>query len=136
MKRIMPLAIFAISLTGCGTMQAYNNSLDAQQQAYHRSQALLDEKNIIEVNKLKSLQREQEIQAARAEGQKAQAQAAGEAQAMIEKAKGEAEANRLISGSINDRLIQYHLIDAINDKSVIYLPSGVLPIMNIKGESK
>ncbi len=137
LKSIALSLALGASLTGCGAMQAYNQGLDAKQQAFERQQKVLDEQNNIELNNLKAQQRTQEIQAARAEGQKSQAQAAGEAQATIEKAKGDAEAtivnaqgqakaNELLARSLTPLIIKQHFIDAIGDKTVIYLPSTAL----------
>jgi len=134
MKRLL-VTLLAVSLSGCGVMQSYNNGLDAKQRAYERQQALLDEQNIIQVNGFKAQQREQEIQAARAEGAKAQAKAAGDAQAAIEQARGEATANELISKSLTPSLIQYHMIDSLSDKTVYYLPSNLI-ISNLPNGAK
>jgi citrate lyase beta subunit len=112
-------------------MQSYNNGLDAQQQAYHRSQLVLDEQNTIELNKLKSLQREQEVQAARAEGEKAKAKAAGDAAAEIETAKGHATANRLEAASLTPSLLKLQMMQTLTDKHVVYLPSNVLPLAQL-----
>ena len=130
MKKLILLLGLAIPLTGCGAMQNYNNGLQASQNAWHRQQSLLDEQNIIEVNKLKSLQREQEIQAARAEGQKAQAKAAGDAAAEIETAKGHAQSNRLEAASLTPELVKLQIMRTLSDKTVIYLPSSSLPIIS------
>ena len=116
-------------------MQSYNQSLEANQKAFERQQALLDEQNIIQVNGFKAQQREQEVQAARAEGAKNQAKAAGDAQAAIETAKGEATANRLLAQSLTPALVQYHMIDALSDKNVFYLPSNLI-ISNLPGGIK
>lgn len=134
MNRLITLLVCAVALTGCGTMQAYNQSLDAKQQAYNRAQLVLNEQNTIELNKLKAQQREQEIQAARAEGAKAQAKAAGDAAAEIETAKGHAEANRLEAASLTPQLLKLQMIQSLSDKHVIYLPSNVLPLANLKLE--
>ena len=142
MRKALLFVALAASLTGCGAIQNYNQGLENNQRNFERNQALLDEQNTIEVNKLKALQRVQDIQASKAEGQKAQAQAAGEAQAAIEKARGEAQstlikaqaqaqATRLLSQSLTPLLVQYRFVDQLSDKSIIYLPSGVLPYMNV-----
>jgi regulator of protease activity HflC (stomatin/prohibitin superfamily) len=135
LKKIILPAALLVAVSGCGAMQSYNNSLDARQRAYVRQQALLDEQNIIQVNGYKAQQREQEVQAARAEGDKAKAKAAGDAQAAIEQARGEATANQLISKSLTPALIQYHMIDSLSDKNVYYLPSNLI-ISNLPGGVK
>lgn len=135
MKNIIFPATLLVALSGCGAMQSYNQSLEANQKAFERQQALLDEQNIIQVNGFKAQQREQEVQAARAEGAKNQAKAAGDAQAAIETAKGEATANRLLAQSLTPALVQYHMIDALSDKNVFYLPSNLI-ISNLPGGIK
>lgn len=45
MKKTIMLALVALSLSGCGTLQAYNQSLDAKELAYKRQQLVLDEQN-------------------------------------------------------------------------------------------
>lgn len=134
MIRQLATATLLIALTGCGTMQKYNQGLDAQRQAFDRAQLILNEQNTIEINKLKALQREQEIQAARAEGAKAQAKAAGDAAAEIETAKGHSIANKLEGASLTSSpsLLKLQMMQALSDKHVIYLPSNVLPIANFK----
>lgn len=47
------------------------------------------------------------------------------AQQVVEKAKGDAEANRLLSNSLSPQIIQYTMIQKLSDKiQVIMLPSG------------
>ena len=47
------------------------------------------------------------------------------AQQVVEKAKGDAEANRLLSNSLTPQIIQYTMIQKLSDKiQVIMLPSG------------
>ena len=133
MKKLFVAIFFAMSLSGCGAIQNYNQGLENNQRNFERQQALYDEQNTIEVNKLKAQQREQEIQASKAEGQKAQAQAAGDAQAAIEKAKGEAEANRILAQSLTPSLVRYRIALELvaqlgQSKSTVYLPSNVLPL--------
>jgi regulator of protease activity HflC (stomatin/prohibitin superfamily) len=120
-----------LPLTGCGAMQSYQQGLDANQAAWARQQHILDEQNTIEVNKLQAIQREQDIQKSRAEGQMDQAKAAGEAQATIIAAQAQAEANQIIARSLSPLLVEQNLIGSLNDKSVIYLPSGSLPLINV-----
>ena len=126
LKQIIYPAVLLVALSGCGAMQSYNQGLEAKQKAFERQQALLDEQNIIQVNGFKAQQREQEVQAARAEGAKDQAKAAGDAQAAIETARGEATANKLLAQSLTPALVQYHMIDSLSDKNVFYLPSNLI----------
>lgn len=57
------------------------------------------------------------------------------AQADIERAKGVAEANRIISGSITENYLKYEFIQGLNDGSteVIYVPTEAnLPILEAR----
>lgn len=125
-RNIFFAGIAAMAVTGCGTIQNYNNALDAKQQAYHRTQLILDEQNQVTVNDLKSKQKKQLIEQARSEGEMAKAKAAGDASAEVERAKGHAEANQVISRSLTPMLVQYETLKTLGDKSVVYLPSSVL----------
>jgi regulator of protease activity HflC (stomatin/prohibitin superfamily) len=137
---IRPYAL-ALLLTGCGSMQSYQQSLDANQNAWHRQQKILDEQNQIEVNKLQAIQRAQQIEQARAEGAMEKAKAAGQADATVEAARGEAQsilvkaqaqaqANHLVSASLTPLLVRDHFYETINDKTVIYAPNSALPFLN------
>lgn len=140
MKIIVAGLALAISLSGCGAMQNYHQGLENNRRNFERQQALYDEQNTIEVNKLKALQRQQEIQASKAEGEKAQAQAAGDAQATIERAKGEAEANRIVAQSLTPSFVKYRvqleLVKSLGEKGAVYLPSNILPIAQLGELSK
>lgn len=139
MKRTLSLSLML--LTGCGGMQSYQQSLDANQNAWHRGQRILDEQNQIQVNELQAKQRKQQIEQARAEGAMEKAKAAGQADANVETARGEAQAilvkaqaqaaaNRLVAASLTSLLVRDHFYDSINDKTVIYAPNSALPFLN------
>jgi endonuclease/exonuclease/phosphatase family metal-dependent hydrolase len=142
MRRVTIAALAATLLSGCGAMQGYNQTLEANQNAWTRSQKILDERNQIDVNKLQAIQRQQQIEQARAEGAMEKAKAAGQADAAVETARGEAQsitvkaqaqaqANRLLSQSLTALLVQDHFYDTIGDKTIIYAPSNALPFYNV-----
>lgn len=78
------------------------------------------EKNILEQKKITAEQ--------------AQIAAKGEANAAIERAKGVAESNRLVSQSLNDTILLNNYIDKISDKvQVMLVPGGQNFLLDLKG---
>jgi len=96
-------------------MQAYNQSLDARQQAYQRQQKVLDEQNEITINGLKSQQNRQLIELAKS-------------QAEINKqtAIGEREAQAEVQKSLTSLYVQHEFAQAVEDGKVntIFVPVG------------
>jgi hypothetical protein len=115
MRRILASALLATSLSGCGMMQSYNQSLDARQQAYDRQQKVLDEQNIIQINDMKVKQNQQLIGLAKS-------------QAEINKqtAIGQREAQAEVQKSLTTLYVQHEFAQAVEDGKVntIFMPVG------------
>ncbi|WP_052960647.1 prohibitin family protein [Rhodopseudomonas palustris] len=81
-----------------------------------------------------TLQREQEIQQAKAEADKKIAEARGTAESVLLKAKAEAEANRLVSSSITPELVKYRALDRWNG-ALPRMTGGAVPFVNLTDEA-
>ena len=77
---------------------------------------------------------QQILEQKRIQAEQAVVQAEGEANATIASATGQAEANRLLTESLSDILIQYTAIQKLNDKiSVILIPSDNNFLLDTRG---
>jgi len=106
-----------VALAQINFNEQYNAAIQDKQVQELRVQT---ERNILEQ---KRIQKEQAIV-------EAEAQAA----AQIERAKGEAESNRLISESLTDEILQNRYIEKLSDKvQVVLVPSGGNFLFDTKG---
>ncbi len=87
-----------------------------------------------------ALEQEQRVVVAQRQAEQAIKTAEGQGQAILTVAEKQAEANRALSASLSDSLIQYSLVQKLGDKiSVIILPSGqnfILDADVLKGSQK
>lgn len=79
----------------------------------------------------KAQQRENELQTAAAQAQIEREKARGEADALVIQAEGQAKANRLVSDSLSDRLVQYKTIQTWDGK-LPHVTGQNTPFINIK----
>lgn len=122
----------AVSLTGCGPWyQNYHNGLVANQNVFHRQQLILDEQNQVTINDYKSKQRQQLIDQEKADAKMTVIKAQAQADATLVQAEADAKAMHLKASAITPLLVQEELVNSLNDKTVIYAPSNVLPLMNL-----
>lgn len=111
------IVIDDVALSNVNFNENYNNAIQDKQIQELRIQT---ERNILS---------QKEIVA-----QQAQIAAKGEANAAIERAKGVAEANNLISRSLNDTILLNNYIDKISDKvQVMLVPGGQDFLLDLKG---
>jgi regulator of protease activity HflC (stomatin/prohibitin superfamily) len=80
------------------------------------------------------VQTEQQILAQKQiQAQQAVAAAQGQADATVTLAKGQAQANSLLTASLTDKILQYQYIQKLTDKiQVMLLPSGNQTIFDLK----
>lgn len=81
------------------------------------------------------VQTEQQIlEQRRIQAQQVVVAAQGQADSTVALAEGQAEANRLLSASLTDQILQYQYIQKLTDKiTVMLLPSGNQTIFDLKG---
>ena len=84
----------------------------------------------------RALQAQAKVAQVRAEADQEVAQADGDRRAKIARAEGDARANRLLSGSITDRLIALRRVEALNKANVIYVPTNWTAFGNLGSASK
>ena len=116
MKKFAIAALAALSLSGCGLMQQYNQGLDNNQRTFERNQALLEAQNQVQIAKLN-------VQAAQQQ-----------AQVNIAIARGKAEAQEIQTRSLRPIFVQQELVDAIAAGKVqtLVLPSGSMLPLNLQ----
>lgn len=116
MKKFAIAALAALSLSGCGMMQQYNQGLDNNQRTFERNQALLEAQNQVQIAKLN-------VQAAQQQ-----------AQVNIAIARGKAEAQEIQTRSLRPIFVQQELVDAIAAGKVqtLVLPSGSMLPLNLQ----
>ena len=78
----------------------------------------------------KAQQRENDIQKAAADAEIKRTDAKGEADAILIRARAQAEANRLVSNSISSTLVQYNTVDKWNGE-LPGVTGGVIPMLNV-----
>jgi regulator of protease activity HflC (stomatin/prohibitin superfamily) len=106
-----------VALSQIDFNEEYNAAIQDKQVQELRVQT---ERNILEQKKITA--------------QQAVIAAQGEANAQIERARGEAEANRLISASLTEEILQNRYIEKLSDKvQVMMVPSGGDFIFDTKG---
>lgn len=76
-------------------------------------------------------QRQNEVAQARAEAEKKVAEAKGEADSILLKAKSQSEANRILSQSITQELVQYRALDKWDGVLPRMTGNGVVPFINV-----
>lgn len=95
--------------------------------------AAIEAKQVAEQNLIKTkTEQEQEIVVAEAQAKKKIIEAKAEAEATKKKAQAQAEANRVITKSLSDDLIEYEKIQKWNGE--LPLATGGDPIIDIRGE--
>ena len=95
--------------------------------------AAIEAKQVAEQNLIKTkTEQEQEIVVAEAQAKKKIIEAEAEAEATKKKAQAQAEANRVITKSLSDDLIEYEKIQKWNGE--LPLATGGDPIIDIRGE--
>jgi regulator of protease activity HflC (stomatin/prohibitin superfamily) len=81
----------------------------------------------------KQIQAQQQVAAAQGQADSQVVLADGQAKAQIRIAEGQAQANNLINASLNDKVLQYILIQKLADKiQVIFMPTGQSFILDPK----
>lgn len=112
MKKLILSALVAVMLTGCGSVQGYNQWLDNRQRTFERQQAVLDAQNQVTIAKL-------QVQAA-----------IQQAQVNFQIAKGKKEAQEEQTRTLKPIYVQQELVDAIREGKVqtMILPSTILPL--------
>lgn len=86
----------------------------------------------VQVAQQKQAESEALQRAATVDAQTAVIKAQGEANAVIEKAKGDAQANDLIAKSLSPEVLQQHYFDAISQgKETFIVPQGTAPLVSI-----
>lgn len=76
-------------------------------------------------------QRQNEVAQARAEAEKKVAEAKGEADSILLKARSQSEANRILSQSITQELVQYRALDKWDGVLPRMTGNGVVPFINV-----
>ena len=116
LKRIIGIALLAVSLTGCGMMQNYNQGLDNKQRTFERQQAVLDAQNAVLIAQL-------QVKAAQQQ-----------AQVNIAIAKGKADAQEIQTRSLKPLFVEQELVDAIAAGKVqtMVLPANAMLPMNLQ----
>lgn len=117
-RNFLLISLVAISLTGCGSVQGYNQWLENRQRTFERQQALLDTQNDVQIANLK-------VQAAKAQ-----------AQVNIAIAKGKADAQEIQTRSLKPLFVEQELVDAIAGGKVqtLVLPSNAMLPLNLNKE--
>lgn len=106
-----------VALSSINFNEEYNNAIKDKQVQELRVQT---ERNILAQ---REIQRQQAV-----------VDAKGQAESQIERAKGEAEANRLISESLTEQILQNRYIEKLSDKiQVVLVPSGGNFLFDTKG---
>lgn len=120
MNKKLILLLGLLPLGGCGTLQAYNLSLENQQRTFERAQKVQEASNSVLVSQLQVKTAQQQ------------------ARVNIEIAKGKAEAQEIQTRSLKPLFVEQELVDAIAEGKVqtLVLPSNSVLPLNLQREAE